>query len=103
MIWRISESLHKQVSPGLNDIGLLFMADRFPESGTKTVLSMNVYTKLGKQLSDTISCQDNFISSTKFVVIFVYLHSNRSTFALKAVLLKSNVCERFVSDYNVYT
>ena len=42
--------------PGLHDIGLLFMPDRFPESGTKTLRSISVYTKPGKHPSDTISC-----------------------------------------------
>ena len=31
--------------PGLHDIGLLFMQDRFSESGTKTHRSMSVYTE----------------------------------------------------------
>ena len=76
--------------PGLHDIGLLFMLDRFPESGT----NMRVYTKPGKQPSDTISCQNNFIISTTFVVLFAYLPSNRSTsFALKASCYQSEVWE----------
>ena len=44
------------------------MPDSFPESGTKTLVSMNVYAKPGKQLSYTILCQNNFITSTTFVV-----------------------------------
>ena len=57
----------------------------------KTLPSMSVYTKPGKQPSDTISCQNNFIKSTIFVVFFAYLRRNRSTsFAIE-------------SDYDVYT
>ena len=39
---------------------------------------MTVYTKSGKQPSDTISCQNNFIMSTIFVVFFAYLPSKQS-------------------------
>ena len=48
------------------------MPDRFPESGTENApdRSMSVYTKPGKQSSDTISCQNNFITFTIFVVFF---------------------------------
>ena len=77
---------------GLHDIGLLFMPDRFPDSGTKTLRSMSVYTMPGKQPSDTISCQNNFITFTIFVVYFAYLPSNRSTsFALKPSCYQSEV------------
>ena len=41
--------------PGLHDIGLLFMPDRFPESGTKSTPEC-VYRKPGKQPRDTNSC-----------------------------------------------
>ena len=44
----------------------------------KPLRTMSVYTKPGKQSSETISCQNNFISSTVFVVSFAYLPSNRS-------------------------
>ena len=64
---------------GLHDIGLLSMPDRFPESGTKALRSTSVYTKPGKQLSDTISCQNNFLISTIFVAFFAYFSRNRST------------------------
>ena len=71
--------------PGLQDIGLLFTTDSFPESGTKTLRSMSVYKKRGKQPSDTISCENNLITSTIFVVFFAYLTSNWSiSFALKS-------------------
>ena len=62
--------------PCFHDIGLLVMQDLFPESSTKTLWSMSVYTMLGKQPSDTISCQNNFTTSTTFVVFFTYLPSN---------------------------
>ena len=53
---------------------------------------MTVYTKPGKQPSDTISCQNNFIMSTIFVVFFAYLPSNRSnSFALKPSYYQSEV------------
>ena len=84
--------------PGLHDIGLLFMLDRFPEFGTKTLRSMSVNTKPRKQPSDTISCQNNYITSTIFVVFFAYLLSNLSTsFALKPSYYQSEVWERFIS------
>ena len=80
------------------------MPDRFPESGIENARSMSVYTKPEKQPSDTISCQDNFITSSIFVVFFAYLPSNRSTsFALKQSYYQSEVWERFVSDYDAYT
>ena len=70
----------------------------------KTLRSMSVYTKPGKQPSDTISCQNDFITSTIFIVFFACLPSNRSTsFALKPSYYPSEVWERFVSDYRVYT
>ena len=65
---------------------------------------MSVYTKPGKQPSGTISCQNNFITSTIFVVFLAYLPSNRSTsFALKPFCYQSKVWERFVTDYDAYT
>ena len=65
---------------------------------------MSVYTKPGKQPSDTISCQNDFITSTIFIVFFACLPSNRSTsFAFKPSYYPSEVWERFVSDYDVYT
>ena len=89
---------------GLHDIGLLFMPDRFPEFGTENALSMSVYTKPGKQPGNTVSFQNNFITSTIFVVFFAYLPSNRSTsFALKRSYYQSEVWECFVSDYDAYT
>ena len=70
----------------------------------KTLRSMSVYTEPGKQPSDTISCQNNFITSAIFIVFFPYLPSNRSTsFALRPSCYQSDVWERFVSDYDVYT
>ena len=47
------------------------MPDRFSESGTKMLQSMNVYKKPGKQPIDTTSCQNNFITRS----IFSYLPS----------------------------
>ena len=45
---------------------------------------MSVYTEPGKQPSDTIPCQNNFITFTICVVFFAYLLGNRSTsFVLK--------------------
>ena len=70
----------------------------------KTLRSMSVYTKPGKQPSDTISCQNNFITSTIFAVFFAYLPINRSTsFALKPSCYQSEIWKRFVSDYDVFT
>ena len=91
--------------PGSHDIKLLLMPDRFPESGTKkTLRSMSVYMNPGKQPCDTVSCQTNFITSTIYVVFFAYLPRNRSTsFALKPSYHQSEILERFVSDYDVYT
>ena len=37
--------INQKLKPGLHDIGLLFMQDRFPESATKTHPSMSVYTE----------------------------------------------------------
>ena len=66
--------------------------------------SMSVYRKLGKQPSDAISYQNNFITSTIFVVFFAYLPSNRSTsFVLKPSYYLSEVWEHFISDYDVNT
>ena len=63
---------------------------------------MSVYTKHGKQLSDTISCQNDIITSTSFVVFFALLRSNRSTsFALMPSYYQSEVRGRLVSDYDV--
>ena len=49
---------------GLHDIRLLFMLGSFSETCAKTLWSISVYTKLGKQPSDTILCQNNFITVT---------------------------------------
>ena len=69
----------------------------------KTLPSMGVYTKSGKQPSNTISCPNNFITSAIFVVSFAYLLSNPSPlFALKRSYYHSKVSEHFLSDYNVY-
>ena len=53
---------------GLHGIGLLFMPDRFVESGIKNALDYSVYNKPGNQTSDTISYQNNFIMSNIFNV-----------------------------------
>ena len=80
------------------------MPDCFPESDTKTLRSMSVYTKSGKLPIDTISCQNNFTMSTIFIVFFAYLLINRSTsFALKPSYYQCRIWECFVLDYNVYT
>ena len=69
----------------------------------KTLQSMSVYTKPGKQPSDTVSFQNNFITSTIFVVFFAYLPSNRSTsFALNPSYYQSKVWEHFLWDSYVY-
>ena len=69
----------------------------------KTLRSMNVYIKPGKQPSDTILCQNSFITSTIFVAFFAYLPSNQSiSFAWKPSYYQSEVWERFVSDYEVH-
>ena len=66
--------------------------------------NLSVYTQPGKQPSDTISCQNNFITSVIFVVFFAYLPSNRPTsFALKPSYYQSESWERFVLYYDVYT
>ena len=80
------------------------MPDRFPESVQITLRSMSVYTKPGKQPNDTISCQNNFITSAILGIFFSYLPSNQSTsFTLKPSCYQSEVWERFVSDCDVYT
>ena len=80
------------------------MPDRFPESVTKNAPEYECLRKSEKQPRDTISCQNNFITSNIFVVFFSYLPSNRSTsFALKPSYYQSEVWERFLSDYDVYT
>ena len=82
---------------------IIFHAGSLPESGTKTLRSMGVYTKPGKQPSDTISCQNNFITSTIFIVFFAYLPSNRSTsFALKLSLAVPNCYISQVGTYIPY-
>ena len=43
--------------PGLHDIGLLFMPDRFPESGTINALQYECSHEAWKSTHDTISCQ----------------------------------------------
>ena len=77
------------IRPSLYDIGLLFILDRFPESGTKTLWSISIYTKPGKQPNDTISCRKNFIMSAIFVVFFAYLPSSQSInlICIEAILL----------------
>ena len=71
---------------------------------TRLGVFMSVYTKPGKWLSDTISCQNNFITYTIFVVFFAYLPSNRSnSFALKLSSYQREVWERFVSNHDVYS
>ena len=86
--------------PGLHDILLLFMPDRFHECGIKN----DVYMRPVKQPSDTISCQNNFITSTIFVVFFAYLPRNRSiAFSFKPSYYLSEVWECFVLDYDAYT
>ena len=65
---------------------------------------MSVYTKPGKQPRDTISYQNNLITSAIFVVLSAYLPRNRSTsFGLKPSYYQSEIWECFVSDYDVYT
>ena len=76
----------------------------FPNPVQKTLRYMSVYTKPGKQPSGTISCQNNFITSTIIGVLFVYLPSNRSiSFALKPFYYQSKVWERLMLDCDVYT
>ena len=48
---------------------------------------MSVYTKPRKQPSDTISCQNNFITSTIFVIFFAYLPSMINLICIEAILL----------------
>ena len=75
---------------GLHDIGLLFMPDRFPESDTKSTPENECLHEAWRQSSDTISCENNFITSTIFVVFFAYLPRNRLTsFALKPSIIKA--------------
>ena len=67
------------------------MPDHCPESGTENACEY-----------ECLYGQNNFITSTIFVVFFAYLSSNTSTsFALKAILLSRRGWERFVTDYDV--
>ena len=65
-----------KIRPGLPDIGLFFMPDRFPESGTRNAPEYKCLHKPRRQPSDSISCQNNFITSTIFVGFVAYLPRN---------------------------
>ena len=79
------------------------MPDRCPEFGTKNAPEYECLHEAWKQPCDTISCQNNFITSVIFVVFFAYVKQSTTSFALKPSCYQSEVWERFVSDYDVYT
>ena len=80
------------------------MLDRFLESGTKNAPEYECLHEAWKQPSDTISCENNFITLGIFVACFAYLPSNGSTsFALKPSYYQREVWERFVSNNDVHS